>query len=113
MMETKKMLQFFGALADETRLKMLMELSKGPTTVQKLHHVFKKEKLTLSAISHQLKYLDHLDIVQFEKKGREKHFRLSPFFCWCILRNAEHHFGSKTACKGCVRVLKRRNSTIF
>ena len=70
----KKILQFFSALADETRLKILISLTKEPKTVNEIYQTVGKELMGLSAISHQLKQLYDQDIVTYQKKGREKRF---------------------------------------
>jgi len=98
----KKILQFFSALADETRLKILVNLAKEPKTVNEIHKCLGKDELTLSAISHQLKQLQDLDIVVYKRNGREKIFTLSDNFCWCILNDAFKHFDGKTRCKACL-----------
>lgn len=97
----KEVLRFFSAIADETRLKMLKALTAGPLTVNAVHGQVGKDSMTLSAVSHQLKYLGQVGVVVFEKKGREKTFRLSENFCWCIFRDAYSHFGKKTGCARC------------
>ena len=104
----KKILDFFSSLADETRLKIIISLSKKPMTVNEIYEAVGKEKLSLSAISHQLKQLHNLDIVVSEKKGREKIFSLSDSFCWCILKNAFDHFEGKTECKECCKIKEER-----
>ncbi|MBC8500387.1 MAG: winged helix-turn-helix transcriptional regulator [Nanoarchaeota archaeon] len=104
----KKILRFFSSLADETRLKMLVSLTKEPKTVNEIYEAVGKDKLTLSAISHQLRQLSDLDIVIYEKKGREKRFQLSDSFCWCILRDAFDHFNGKTKCKECCKIKNKR-----
>jgi ArsR family transcriptional regulator, lead/cadmium/zinc/bismuth-responsive transcriptional repressor len=85
---------FFSALADETRLNILISLSKGSRTVNEIHKFVGKD-ITLSAISHQLKLLSSSDIVKHERKGREKHYSLSGDFCWCMLKDAMKHFSKK------------------
>ncbi len=87
----RKISEFFSALADETRLRILRSLMEKDKTVNKIHKDL-KDSLTLSAVSHQLKYLTNLDIIVYEKKGREKVFHLSDKFCWCMLRDAFKHF---------------------
>ncbi|MBT3836065.1 winged helix-turn-helix transcriptional regulator [Candidatus Woesearchaeota archaeon] len=96
-----KALHLFSSLADETRLKMLVSIMDGPKNVTQIHKSV--DNVTLSAISHQLKLLHSLGIVNSEKKGREKYFQLSPNFCWCILRDAFEH---KTGCKECSKMVK-------
>ena len=94
----KKILQFFASLSDETRLRILLCLAEKPRKVSELHRFLGKDSITLSAISHQLKQLSDQEIVEFEKKGREKTFTLSGNFCWCILKDAFKHFEGKTTC---------------
>ena len=96
----RKVLRFFSAISDPTRLAMLRALMKGPKTVNEVYECVGREKMTLSAVSHQLKYLEQTGVVVFEKKGREKTFRPSSDFCWCILQDAYNHFnGKKCGCK--------------
>lgn len=54
-----------------------------------------RDKMTLLAISHQLKQLADLEIVEYKKQGKEKWFKLSNRYCWCILRDAFEQFGNK------------------
>lgn len=97
----KKVLRFFSAIADETRLKILNALMNSSLTVGEIYKIAGRESMTLSAVSHQLKYLEQVGIVVFEKKGREKLFSLSEDFCWCILRDAYNHFGKQHGCTEC------------
>jgi len=100
----KKVLRFFSAIADETRLRMLNTLMGGPMTVNGVHEALGKGRMTLSAVSHQLKHLEQSGVVVFEKKGRAKYFRPSPGFCWCILKNAYSHFRGKHECTECRKI---------
>ena len=102
----KKVLRFFSAIADPTRLKILKTIMESPKTVNEIYSVLGREKLTLSAVSHQLKYLEQIGIVEFEKNGREKLFTTSKDFCWCIVRDAYKHYGESCACKECAKVRK-------
>lgn len=104
----KKVLQFFASLSDETRLKILLSLTDEQKTVNEIHRAV--PEVTLSAISHQLKQLNDVEIVVSEKKGREKIFQLSKSFCWCILRDAFNHFEGKTECKECCRVKEEKKN---
>ena len=101
----RKIIQFFSALADETRLQILTSLAEKPLTVNAIHSAVGKERMTLSAVSHQLKDLANMEIVSFEKNGREKTFRLSDSFCWCILRDSLKHFNGKSGCKACREIM--------
>ena len=99
----RKVLQFFSSLADETRLKIILSLVDGPRNVGEIHNYVGKNKMTLSAISHQLKQLSDLEIVKFEKFGKEKRFRLSNNLCWCILKDTFKQFNKniKIKCEKC------------
>ena len=99
----EKVMQFFSSLADETRLKILLSIAKEPKTVGEIYDFVGKDRMTLSAISHQLKQLNDMGIVSYEKKGRERVFQLSDKYCWCILRDAFSQFGNniEIKCKKC------------
>lgn len=99
----KKVMRFFSSLADETRLHILLSMAEKPTTVNEIYDFVGRDKITLSAISHQLRQLSDLGIVTYEKKGQEKFFELSDKFCWCILRDAFKQFDNniKINCKKC------------
>jgi DNA-binding transcriptional ArsR family regulator len=64
-----------------------------------IHKAVGKDKITLPAVSHQLKLLESAGLIVYEKKGREKIFRLSDGFCWCIVKDVFGHFGSGKKCK--------------
>ncbi|PIN87305.1 transcriptional regulator [Candidatus Woesearchaeota archaeon CG10_big_fil_rev_8_21_14_0_10_44_13] len=108
----RRITQFFSALADETRLKILLSILDKPKTVNDIYSEVGRENMTLSAISHQLRQMNDMGMVAYEKKGRERHFRLSDNFCWCILRSAMSHFGSKAKCEECSKKLRIKNSKI-
>lgn len=101
----KKVMQFFSSLADETRLHILLSIAENPKTVNEIYDFVGRDKMTLSAISHQLKQLSDLGIVSYNKKGKEKYFELSDKFCWCILRDAFSQFNTniKIKCKKCLK----------
>jgi ArsR family transcriptional regulator len=103
---SKKILQFFSSLSDETRLRIVLSLTEGSKNVGDIHKKFGKNKITLSAISHQLKLLESAGLVVYEKRGREKIFRLADGFCWCIVKDVFGHFGSgkKCACTECCSI---------
>jgi len=103
----KKVLRFFSALSDETRLRIVLCLADSKKTVGEIHTCIGINKMTLSAVSHQLSYLTNIDIVKYEKLGREKYFQLSDDFCWCILKDAFRHYGAKKiCCKRCSQLKK-------
>lgn len=98
-----KIMQFFSSLADKTRLHILLSIAEKPKTVNEIYDFVGRDKMTLSAISHQLKQLTDMNIITFERKGKEKYFELSDKFCWCILRDAFSQFDTniKIKCKKC------------
>ena len=102
-MKLEKVQAFFAMLADETRLKILISLSKGPLTVSKVHeHV---PEISVSAISHQLKLMRNLDMLTVEKQGRKRLYSLSNKYCWCILQDALDH--KAHTCNRCASIQKR------
>lgn len=99
----KNVMQFFASLADKTRLHILLSISNEPKTVNEIYDFVGREKMSLSAISHQLKQLNDQGIVEYKKDGKEKYFELSDKFCWCILKDAFKQFNQdiKIKCKKC------------
>ncbi len=99
----KKVMQFFSSLSDKTRLHILLSIAKNPKTVNEIYDFVGRDKMTLSAISHQLRQLNDLGIVSYKKVGKEKFFELSDKFCWCVLRDAFLQFNTdiKIKCKKC------------
>ena len=102
----KGILNFFSILSDETRLNIVLSLTKGPKNVGEIHKSLSESKLTLSAISQQLKQMDNLGVVTYKKSGREKIFRLADGFCWCIVKDTMDHLnsGKNCKCKECYKV---------
>jgi DNA-binding transcriptional ArsR family regulator len=101
----QKLLNFFSSLSDETRLMILLAIAKSPKSVSEIHKAICNSKITISAISHQLKLLRSMNIVVAKKKGKERFYELSDEFCWCILRDTLRKFGYKIdiRCKRCGR----------
>jgi DNA-binding transcriptional ArsR family regulator len=93
----KKILQFFQALSDETRLSIVLSIMDSPKAVTDIHKAIDSD-ITLSAVSHQLRYLSNLGIITCKRNGREKVYRPSDDFCWCILKDADNHFNGKCGC---------------
>ncbi len=100
---TQKTIQFFSSLADKTRLKIILSIAEKPKNVNEILKNVSEGKLTLSAISHQLRMLSDLGIVTSERYGKEKFFELSDKYCWCILKDTFSQFGNKLkiGCKKC------------
>jgi len=100
-LEKDKLLAFFSALADNTRLSIVLFLRKKSACVKEIHEFLGEDNISLSGVSHQLKLLYNLNIVSFSKQGKEKIFSLSPDFCWCILEDGLKHFDKKKRCASC------------
>lgn len=92
-----KVLQFFSSISDRTRLGILLSLTEKNKTVNEIYGDVGSH-ITLSAVSHQLKLLDNMKVISYEKKGRERYYKLSEDFCWCILEDAFKHFNGKCKC---------------
>lgn len=106
----KKVMKFFSSLADPTRLRILLSLTEGQKSVGEIYNFVGKDKMTLSAISHQLKQLNDTGIVVSKRNGQEKIFQLSNDFCWCIIRDAFKHFSEiniENSCPRCSKVSKK------
>ena len=103
-------MQFFSSLADKTRLHILLSIAENPKNVNEIYNFVGRDKMTLSAISHQLKQLNDIGIVIYRKDGKEKFFELSDKFCWCILRDAFSQFNTniKINCKKCEKINIRK-----
>ncbi|MEK6913426.1 MAG: metalloregulator ArsR/SmtB family transcription factor [Nanoarchaeota archaeon] len=101
-------LQFFASLADKTRLHILLSIAKGPKRVNEIYDFVGRDKMSLSAISHQLKQLSDQGIVSYKKSGKEKIFSLSDKFCWCILKDAFKQFDNDLEIK-CAKCSKKEH----
>lgn len=64
----------FAALADPTRVRMLLALAREPLCVCDLAGV---AGVTQSAVSHQLRTLRLLDLVTWERDGKRAVYRLA------------------------------------
>lgn len=63
----------YGALADPSRLKILLALSRGELCVCDVSHVV---GLSVSATSHQLRTLRNLNLVEYRNDGRMAYYSL-------------------------------------
>ncbi len=83
------MAAIFKALGDPTRLRMLLTLlAEGEQPVNVLAE---KVDLSVSAVSHQLRLLRHLRIVQAERQGRSVIYALDDEHICGLLRQALEH----------------------
>ena len=78
----------FKALGDPTRLKILRGLGEGELCVCDLSELL---ELSVSAVSHQLRKLRDLRLVDFRMEGRFAHYRIAdPFIAAAIALGVEH-----------------------
>lgn len=69
----RKVANLYGALADPSRLKILLALSRGELCVCDVSHVV---GLSVSATSHQLRLLRNLGLVTFRNDGKMAYYSL-------------------------------------
>ncbi|WP_019504410.1 helix-turn-helix transcriptional regulator [Pleurocapsa sp. PCC 7319] len=72
--KAQQMAQFFGAMADPHRLKLLSALAQAELCVCDLAAVV---KMSESAVSHQLRLLRNLRLVKHRREGRNVYYRLA------------------------------------
>lgn len=70
----ERLVSIFAALADPTRVRMLLALAREPLCVCDLAEV---AGVTQSAVSHQLRMLRLLDLVAWERDGKRAVYRLA------------------------------------
>lgn len=68
-----KLTDIFKVLGDTTRTKILLALSEGELCVCDLSHVL---GLSLSAVSHQLRFLRNLGLVKYRNEGKMAFYTL-------------------------------------
>lgn len=71
----ERLVEFYKAFADETRLKIICVLDEvGKMCVCDIAYAL---DMTKSAISHQLKYLKNMGLIAGEKLGKEVYYTLA------------------------------------
>jgi DNA-binding transcriptional ArsR family regulator len=90
-----KSARFFGVLADITRIKILSFLIDGE---KQFHEIKDFVGLSKPAISYQLTLLTKHDILRFDKRGRNKFFRLADNHVLHILRDGIRHMSGHDPC---------------
>lgn len=73
-MELRRIAALNGALADPSRLRVLLALSHEELCVCDVSHVI---DLSMSATSHQLRILRNLNLVNYRTDGRMSHYSLT------------------------------------
>ncbi len=88
--------EFFTAIGDSTRLKILYLLFAGEMCVC---DISEKLNMSMSAISHQLRVLKNSRIVKFRREGKSVLYSLDDHHIKTILHMGEEHineiFGKK------------------
>ncbi len=87
-----RLTETFKVLGDPTRLKILLALAKEELCVCDCAALL---GMTESAISHQLRLLKNLRLVEYTKKGRMVYFRLDDEHIEDLLRFATCHVSEK------------------
>jgi ArsR family transcriptional regulator, lead/cadmium/zinc/bismuth-responsive transcriptional repressor len=86
--KAQQMAQFFGALADPHRLKLLSALAKAELCVCDLAAVV---KMSESAVSHQLRLLRNLRLVKHRREGRNVYYSLADAHIANLYREVAEH----------------------
>lgn len=82
------MTDFFKALSDLTRLKIILVISEGEICV---NDISSKIGMTKSAVSHQLAYLKNLRMVKSRKEGKEVFYSLDDDHVDLMVKSAWEH----------------------
>jgi DNA-binding transcriptional ArsR family regulator len=82
------MSQFFGLLADPTRLQIVIALRVSELCV---HDIAATIGLSVSAVSHQLRLLKTAKIVKYRREGKMIHYTLDDEHVEQLLHVAELH----------------------
>ena len=86
--KAQQMAQFFGAMADPHRLKLLSALSHAELCVCDLAAVV---KMSESAVSHQLRLLRNLRLVKHRREGRNVYYSLADAHIANLYREVAEH----------------------
>lgn len=86
----KLIADFYKALADNTRIKIINILNNNELCVCDIAVVL---NMTKSAVSHQLKYLREMNIVKNRKVGKEVFYTLADEHVKQILTISQKHMG--------------------
>ena len=92
--DARTIARFFQALADPTRVRMLRALSEGEWCVTDLTEALGMDQ---PAVSHQLKYLREMGLVDWTKRGRHVYYSLSDSHLHDILVSSIEHLDCEGA----------------
>lgn len=86
--DSQRMAEFFGVLADPTRLRLISLLSDSESCVCDLaEHLSVSE----SAVSHQLRALRNARLVRYRKSGRQVFYRLHDHHIFELYKTVREH----------------------
>lgn len=85
---TDRLAIFFSAFSDETRLKILMHLLNGESTVSEITEAC---ELTISNTSHQLRMLRDEKLVKARKEGKYNYYSLDDDHVKVIIEYGIEH----------------------
>ena len=86
--KAQRMAEFFSALADPNRLKLISALAKQELCVRDLAALVEMGE---SAVSHQLRLLRTLRLVSYRKEGRNVYYRLADHHVINLYREVAEH----------------------
>ena len=87
---------FFSNFANKTRIKIISWIEQKPSSVGEISKNINEEQ---SKISHHLKKLRDCGIVEFEKKGKERIYRLNKKTVIPLLDIVKKHIQTKCCSK--------------
>lgn len=88
----EELAQFFKAVADVSRLKLLLHLMKQEANVNELAEA---TGLTLSGVSHQLKLLKSMKLVKSSKQGKYVYYSLDDHHVKHIINDSLIHLSEE------------------
>lgn len=86
--ESQQMAEFFGILADPTRLRLISLLSVSESCVCDLAEGL---SISESAVSHQLRALRNARLVRYRKSGRQVFYRLHDHHVLSLYETVREH----------------------
>ena len=86
--KAQQMAEFFGSIADPTRLRLLSLLATKELCVCDLATIL---KMSESAVSHQLRVLRSQRLVKYRKEGRNVHYSLADNHVINLYREVAEH----------------------
>lgn len=92
--DARAIARFFQVLADPTRVRMIKALADGEWCVSDLTQALGMDQ---PAVSHQLKYLREMGLVDWTKRGRHVYYSLSDSHLHDILVSSIEHLDCEGA----------------